>query len=69
MRELMAEADRSGRPLWFNCGFMRFLRTQESTAPMCKLLEDEALFEHAATFWGMLPFTTRDVYRYKGAAD
>jgi hypothetical protein len=69
MRELMAEEDRSGRPLWFNCGFMRFLRTQESTAPMCKLLEDEALFEHAATFWGMLPFTTRDVYRYKGAAD
>lgn len=67
MRSLMAEADRSGRPLWFNCGFMRFLRIQENTAPMCKLLEDDSLFERAHTFWGMLPYTTRDVYRYRGA--
>jgi hypothetical protein len=66
MRELMTEADRSGKPLWFNCGYMRYMRVQENTAPMCKLLDDDALFEHAKTFWGLLPFTTRDVYRYRG---
>jgi hypothetical protein len=66
MRELMAEADRSGKPLWFNCGYMRYMRVQENTAPMCKVLEDDTLFEHAKTFWGLLPFTTRDVYRYRG---
>jgi hypothetical protein len=66
LRALMAEADRTGRTLYINVGFLRFLRIAPETRPTCQLLEDATVFDHVATLPGLLPYTTRDVFRYRG---
>ena len=48
-----------------NVGFMSFVRSNEAYAPTCNLLEDASKFEHIKSFPGLLPYTTRDVYRYR----
>jgi hypothetical protein len=71
LQALMAEADRTNRKLYMNVGYFKFLRDPvhaPNTAPMCKIMEDPAQFEHVATLPGLLPYTTRDVFRYKGKA-
>ncbi|TLD71254.1 hypothetical protein FEM03_06885 [Phragmitibacter flavus] len=69
LRDLMAEADRSSRRLYVNAGNIAFLRGSEATRDVTLMLEDAALFEPAGTFYGLLPFTTRSVFRYRGGAE
>jgi hypothetical protein len=64
LKELTALADSTGRELYINVGFLRFVRT----GPMkevCDVIEDPAKFDHVATLYGLLPYTTRDVFRYR----
>ncbi|CAN5896730.1 hypothetical protein BH11VER1_BH11VER1_30640 [soil metagenome] len=63
---LMEQADRTGKKLYMNVGFMSFVRTNKEYATICSLLEDDSRFEHLKTFPGLLPYTTREVYRYRG---
>ena len=35
LRALMAESDRSARPLYINVGFLKFMRLNEATKPSC----------------------------------
>ncbi|OAI57007.1 hypothetical protein AYO49_00375 [Verrucomicrobiaceae bacterium SCGC AG-212-N21] len=65
LRELMALADRTGKPLYINVGFLRYLRDKADSGPACVVLEDPTLFEHVQTLPGLLHSTTRDVFRYK----
>jgi hypothetical protein len=66
LRELMALADRTGKPLFLNMGYYRYLRDMSGLRPACELVENPALFEHVETFPGLLHSTTREVFRYKG---
>jgi len=66
LQALMDEADRTGKRLFVNVGFMKFVRTSPASRDACAILEDPAVFEHVATKYGLLPYTTRDVYRYRG---
>ena len=68
LRELMDEADRTGKQLYINVGFLKFMRIKPETLPSCRIIEDPALFRHVATLPGLLPYTTRDVFLYKGKA-
>jgi hypothetical protein len=64
LQELMAESDRSGRELFINMGYMRFVRLGV-TRDACAVFEDPAKFDHVASLYGLLPYNTRDVYRYR----
>ena len=64
LRLLTDEADRSGRDLYVNVGFMRFVRLGVCH-DACAMLEDPTKFDHVTTLYGLLPYTTRDVYRYR----
>lgn len=66
LRQLMAESDRTGKKLYINVGFLKFMRIKPETLPSCRIIEDPALFQHVATLPGLLPYTTRDVFLYKG---
>lgn len=68
LRTLMDESDRSTKPLFINVGFLKFMRLKDETRPSCEVIEDPAIFEHVATLHGLLPYTTRDVFRYRGKA-
>lgn len=64
LQALLAEADRTQRRFYVNVGYMRFIR---STQPgISAMLDDPAIFEHAGHFPGLLPYTSRDVFRYRG---
>jgi hypothetical protein len=64
LRDLMAEAGRSHRQLFINTGMIEFARAY-GFAEVCAMLDDPAQFEHVATLMGLLPSTTREVYRWK----
>lgn len=64
LNELTALAERSGKELYVNVGFLRFVRTGVMK-DVCQVLEDPARFDHVATLYGLLPYTTRDVFRYR----
>ncbi|MGI8601603.1 MAG: hypothetical protein ACR2OZ_01255 [Verrucomicrobiales bacterium] len=66
LEALMAHADRTGRELFINAGFIDFLRSAPGTAAIVAILDDPNRFEHPRTFYGLLPSTTREVYRYRG---
>lgn len=67
LHSLMAEADSTHRALYVNVGHIEFAR-QFGFADICAVIEDPQRFEHTRTFHGLLPSTTRDVFRYRGAA-
>ena len=64
LRALMAEADRTQRKFYVNVGYMRFIRSAQPD--VSAVLDDPAVFEHAGHFHGLLPYTSRDVFRYRG---
>ena len=66
LQALMQESDRSNRPFYVNVGFLRFLREQPGTKDVCEALENPVLFEHVSVQYGLLPPTTRHVFRYRG---
>jgi hypothetical protein len=67
LRELMAEADRSSRRLYINVGNVALLRGADTTREITAMLEESGQFEPAGTFYGLLSFTTRHVFKYRGA--
>lgn len=68
LQALMDQADRTGKKLYVNVGFISFVRSNEAYAPACDVVQDDSKFEHVRTFPGLLPYTTRDVYRYRGGS-
>lgn len=66
LQALMDLADRTGKKLYANVGFMSFVRSNEAYTPACDMLEDDSRFEHVKSFPGLMPYTTREVYRYRG---
>ncbi len=68
LQALMDQADRTGKKLYVNVGFMSFVRSNEAYVPACDMIEDDSKFEHMRNFPGLLPYTTRDVYRYRGGS-
>jgi len=66
LNELMAEADRTGKKLYVNVGFLKFVRNAPGSKDACAVLEDRNLFDHMSTLYGQLPYTTRDVFSYRG---
>ncbi|WP_029190349.1 hypothetical protein [Verrucomicrobium spinosum] len=64
-RAVLAEADRSGRQLYFNLGDVGFHKANPTLAEVIAILEDPAQFEHVGHFSGLMPFTSRDVFRYR----
>lgn len=66
LQMLMDQADRTGKKLYMNVGFMSFVRSNEEYAAACSILENDSKFEHIKNFPGLLPSTTREVYRYRG---
>ncbi|MEY4484798.1 MAG: hypothetical protein RL693_2250 [Verrucomicrobiota bacterium] len=66
LQALMDQADRTGKKLYMNVGFMSFVRSSDEYGPTCRILEDDSKFEHLKSFPGLLPYTTREVYRYRG---
>ncbi|MFZ4763413.1 MAG: hypothetical protein ACOYMN_00565 [Roseimicrobium sp.] len=68
LRQLMAEADATGRRFYVNMGFMKFLRTLDSEKPIISLLDDPSVYEHVGHLHGLLHTTSRDVFRYRGQA-
>ncbi|MEZ0389963.1 MAG: hypothetical protein ACAI34_22990 [Verrucomicrobium sp.] len=63
---LLAEADKSGRQLYMNLGDVAFQKSFPAYAPIIQILEDPARFEHVKHLSGLMPFTSRDVFRYYG---
>lgn len=63
---LMEEADRTGKQLYINVGYLKFLRDSPGTSAITAVLEDTKLFENSGRFYGLLPYTTRDVFHYLG---
>jgi hypothetical protein len=66
LQALMQEADRSNRKLFINVGYLRYMRHSPGWQETYRFLEDPVNFEHIATFPGLLPYTTRDVFQYRG---
>lgn len=69
LKALMEEADRSGKKLFVNVGNLDFVRRSDGTRDITALLEDGQHFELSGVYHGLLPFTTRHVFRYKGSGD
>ncbi len=65
LQALMDQADRTSKKLYMNVGFMSFVRSSKDLEAVCNVLEDTSKFEHIKSFPGLLPYTTREVYRYK----
>jgi hypothetical protein len=63
LKALMERADASGRELFINVGFIEFLRSTPENRDIIAILDDPRAFDHTNTFHGLLPFTTREVYR------
>lgn len=63
LRALIDEADRTRRKLFINVGMIEFAR-QYGFGEICRILDDPREFEHLATLPGLLPSTTREVYRW-----
>jgi hypothetical protein len=63
---LMDEADRTGKKLYFNIGYYRWLRVDSGYKPICEIIGDPRIFDHIATLPGLLHSTTRDVFLYRG---
>lgn len=66
LKALMQEADRTAKKLFVNVGNLDFVRRSPATKDITAMLEDDQYFELAGTFHGLLPFTSRHVFRYKG---
>lgn len=64
-RVILEEADRSGRQLYMNLGDLAFHKSNADLAPIIAILEDPTRFDHVGHFSGLMPFTSRDVYRYR----
>ena len=62
--ELMAEADRSGRPLYANLG--RPHQAIKRFPDLKALVERDDLFEPVATLYGFEPRGHMEIYRYRG---
>jgi hypothetical protein len=65
-QQLLDSADQSQRPLYFNLGNVPFLKAHPPYTPIIEVLEDPARFSHVGHFPGLMPFTSRDVYKYLG---
>lgn len=65
---LLAEADRTGRALYMNLGNVPFHREIPAYTMVMKILDDPQRFEHVGHYSGLMPFTSRDVYRYRGTS-
>lgn len=65
LRKLMEKADASGRRLAVNVAYLKFARLS-AAKDICVVLESSGQFEHVTTLYGLLPYTTRDVFLYKG---
>jgi hypothetical protein len=65
LEALRERADSTGRELFINVGFIEFLRASPETKDIVARLEDPGSFEHVRTLHGLLPFTTREVYRHR----
>ncbi len=63
VRELMAEAERSGGEFYYIVGLRGLFR--EMQREVMDMLSDPALFEHITTLWAEEEIHTMEVYRYK----